>query len=113
MARGTKGSHFPICAFTNNVGRRSPQRLIARAERWRPFPDAQNTRQRNPRRGGRPTTRAAVAATLGGGAAGRSDGAGSDALEEAVDCFPSSASSRSWAGAGQADKRQTQRSHKT
>ena len=28
-----KGSHFPICAFTNNVGRRSPERLQARHER--------------------------------------------------------------------------------
>ena len=28
-----KGSHFPICAFTNNVGRRSNARFLARSER--------------------------------------------------------------------------------
>ena len=27
-----KGSHFPICAFTNNVGRRSNDRYVARAQ---------------------------------------------------------------------------------
>lgn len=27
------GSHFPICTFTNNVGRRSPAKLVERAER--------------------------------------------------------------------------------
>ena len=28
-----KGSHFPMCAFTNNVGRRPPEKLKERAER--------------------------------------------------------------------------------
>ena len=28
-----KGSHFPVCVFTNNVGRRSNERYVARAER--------------------------------------------------------------------------------
>ena len=27
-----KGSHFPICVFTNNVGRRSPQKLEERRQ---------------------------------------------------------------------------------
>ena len=31
--KGYKGSHFPICAFTKNVGRRSPERMRVRAER--------------------------------------------------------------------------------
>ena len=30
-----KGSHFPLAAFTNNVGRRSEERFIARAEKCR------------------------------------------------------------------------------
>ena len=36
-----KGSHFPICVFTNNVGRRSPEKLeerrrknLQRQQRW-------------------------------------------------------------------------------
>ena len=28
-----RGSHFPICVFTNNVGRRSPQKLEERKEK--------------------------------------------------------------------------------
>ena len=28
-----KGSHFPLCVFTNNVGRRSEERFIARSRR--------------------------------------------------------------------------------
>ena len=28
-----KGSHFPICVFTNNVGRRSPEKLEQRRQR--------------------------------------------------------------------------------
>ena len=28
-----KGSHFPICVFTNNVGRRSPQKLEERRQK--------------------------------------------------------------------------------
>ena len=28
-----KGSHFPICVFTNNVGRRSPKRLEERRQK--------------------------------------------------------------------------------
>ena len=28
-----KGSHFPICVFTNNVGRRSPEKLEQRKQR--------------------------------------------------------------------------------
>ena len=32
-----KGSHFPICAFTNNVGRRAPDALAMRQQR-RPRP---------------------------------------------------------------------------
>jgi hypothetical protein len=30
-----KGSHFPICAFTNNVGRRSPNAMVARVAKQR------------------------------------------------------------------------------
>ena len=29
-----KGSHFPICVFTNNVGRRSPEKLEERKQRF-------------------------------------------------------------------------------
>ena len=29
-----KGSHFPICVFTNNVSRRSPEKLEERYNRW-------------------------------------------------------------------------------
>ena len=28
-----RGSHFPICVFTNNVGRRSPQKLEERKQK--------------------------------------------------------------------------------
>jgi hypothetical protein len=30
-----KASHYPICVFTNNVGRRSPERLEARQQKAR------------------------------------------------------------------------------
>ena len=33
--RRHKGSHFPLCVFTNNTGRRSEERFLARAERQR------------------------------------------------------------------------------
>ena len=33
-----KGSHFPICVFTNNVGRRSPQKLEERKEKQKQIP---------------------------------------------------------------------------
>ena len=33
LRKKNKGSHFPICAFTENVGRRSPERMRVRAER--------------------------------------------------------------------------------
>ena len=87
-----KGSHFPICAFTNNVGRRSPERLLERRRHL--------------------LTRAAVAAT-GADTTSRSCGdawvaAGwryGDGSHEGAVGQP--ASSRSWAGAGQADPTQT------
>ena len=89
------GSHFPICAFTNNVGRRDSGKLLARR------------RHR--------LTRAAVAAT-GADTTSRNCGdawvaegwrKGDGSHEGAVG---SSASSSSWAGAGQADATQTLRS---
>ena len=39
-----KGSHFPICAFTNNVGRRAPEALARRQQR-RPMPRDRQWRQ--------------------------------------------------------------------
>ena len=33
-----KGSHFPICVFTNNVGRRSPKKLEERKEKQKQRP---------------------------------------------------------------------------
>ena len=78
-----KGSHFPICAFTNNVGRRSPERLAARSRQWR-SDDTSRSR--------------------GDAWAGRAP------WEEDVVGVSSSASSSGWAGAGPADARQTQSS---
>ena len=49
-----KGSHFPICVFTNNVGRRSPKKLEERKENKsrdhgtsRNGPKARSREQRN------------------------------------------------------------------
>ena len=78
-----KGSHFPICAFTNNVGRRSPERLAARSRQWR-SDDTSRSR--------------------GDAWAGRAP------CKEDVDGNPSSASSSGWAGVGRASARQTQSS---
>ena len=35
QARNLKGSHFPLAAFTNNTGRRSEERFLARSARGR------------------------------------------------------------------------------
>ena len=35
QGKNHKGSHFPLAAFTNNVGRRSEERYVARASRGR------------------------------------------------------------------------------
>ena len=47
---GYKGSHFPICAFTKNVGRRSPERMRVRAEKAAAKREQSQLRQPWPRR---------------------------------------------------------------
>ena len=47
---GYKGSHFPICAFTKNVGRRSPERMRVRAEKAAARRGQSQSRQPWPRR---------------------------------------------------------------
>ena len=60
-----KGSHFPICAFTNNVGRRSPQALAARHKRCQERLKSKSS--------GDDANRAAVAATSSSQSAARDD----------------------------------------
>ena len=43
-----KGSHFPLCFFTNNVGRRSEERYIARSERRKEIVERQQQKQKAP-----------------------------------------------------------------
>jgi len=61
-----KGSHFPICAFTNNVGRRSAERLAARAKR----PQTRGDWQGQPGVASRSRGDASWATGCGGSAAG-------------------------------------------
>ena len=79
-----RGSHFPICAFTNNVGRRSPERLAARWRQWRSESEPQ----------GHPYD---TSRSRGDALAGKTPW---QAPWE-------DASSSSWAGAGQADAAQS------
>ena len=60
-----KGSHFPICAFTNNVGIRSPQALAARYKRCQEWFKSKSS--------GDDANRTAVAATSSSQSAARDD----------------------------------------
>ena len=44
-----KGSHFPICVFTNNIGRRSPEKLRERAQRSQNKKSTQWSDEQEPR----------------------------------------------------------------
>jgi hypothetical protein len=96
-----KGSHFPICVFTNNIGRRSPEKLAARAKRSAALKAQSTSRSRGDVGGDAGPARGSAWRQMWV-AGGWNDGSGSGSWEQRV-WVPPHASSSSSTGGNQAD----------